>query len=91
MRTAALSIVLGLTLIGGALVAEGTGLASSESALARAQFAEYDADGNNRISKEEARVSAGLATHFDKFDRDRDGTLSWKEFQRHSDPAEAQG
>ncbi|MDZ7749867.1 MAG: EF-hand domain-containing protein [Halofilum sp. (in: g-proteobacteria)] len=92
MKAAAISTILGLTLISGALLAETIGLDGRDGRAAAERFDAYDADGDGRVSRDEAgRMSAGLHTHFAKFDRDADGTLSRAEFRRHAAPDAADG
>lgn len=82
MKPAAISIIVGLVLISGALLAATTGAGGDASA--RARFQALDADGDARITPREAEAIAGLATHFSKFDRDGDGALTWSEYRRHA-------
>lgn len=87
MKPASISIVLGLVLISGALLAATAGTGGEKSP--RARFEALDVDGNARITPPEAEAIAGLARHFGKFDRDDDGTLTWSEFRRHAEAREA--
>lgn len=82
MKPAGISIIVGLVLISGALLAATSG--SGEDASARARFEVLDVDGDARITPREARAIAGLATHFSKFDRNDDGTLTWSEYRRYA-------
>lgn len=88
MKPAAISIVLGLVLISGALLAA-TADPGGE-AEPRVRFEALDADGDARITPREAEAVAGLARHFAKFDRDHDGTLTWAEFRRHAEAREVE-
>ncbi|MDB5943730.1 MAG: calcium-binding protein [Ramlibacter sp.] len=45
-------------------------------------FRKADADGDGRISRQEASRSKGLASNFDNADTDRDGVLSRAEFDQ---------
>lgn len=83
MKPASISIVLGLALISGALLAATTG--AGTDADPRTRFEALDADGDARITPPEAEAIAGLARHFTKFDRDHDGALTWAEFRRHAE------
>lgn len=89
MKPAAISIVLGLVLISGALLAVTAG--TGEDANPRARFEALDADDNARITPPEAEAIAGLARHFGKFDRDDDGALTWSEYRRHAEAREVEG
>jgi Ca2+-binding EF-hand superfamily protein len=92
MRAASISMILGLTLMSGALLAETAGLSDARRTTVQAEFRAHDADGDGRITRAEARHrNAGLHTHFSKFDRDADGALSLEEFRRHAAPAAAGG
>ena len=92
MKGASISTVLGLALLSVAVLAASAGLSGGPRDEARDRFAVIDRDGDGFISPLEARkASAGLATHFDKFDRDRDGALSWTEYRRHAQPDRADG
>ena len=92
MKGALISTLLGLALLSVAVLAASTGLVGSGRDTVREAFAAIDGDGDGLISPAEARrASAGLATHFDKFDRDRDGALSLTEFRRHAQPDRADG
>mgnify|MGYP006292895671 CR=1 FL=1 len=91
MKTAWLSMTLGLALISAALLAESAGLGETGNGRVQAQFRLHDLDGDGHISRPEARErNAGLHTHFSKFDRDADGVLSLEEFRRHAAPAYAE-
>lgn len=83
MRTAAVTTILGLILISGALLAATTRDKREPQDPAAVGFERLDRDGDGRISPREAEVNAGLATHFRKFDRDGDGTLDREEFLEH--------
>lgn len=87
MRPAAISIVLGLVLISGAMLAATTGADEGP----RERFEALDADGDTRVTQPEAEAIAGLARHFSKFDRDDDGALTWAEFRRHAEAREVEG
>ena len=91
MRAASISVMLGLTLASGAVLAETGGPAGKPvDGGAEALFRAYDADGDGRISRAEVqRSNAGLHAHFSKFDRDADGVLSLEEFRRHESPGSA--
>lgn len=92
MRGASISTALGLALLSVAILAASTGLAGGERDEIEDQFAAMDRNGDGHISSGEARAaSAGLATHFDKFDRDDDGTLSLSEYRRHVRPEPVDG
>lgn len=92
MRGASISTALGLALLALAVLAASTGLAGGQRDEIEDQFAAIDRNDNGRISSAEARAaSAGLATHFDKFDRDDDGTLSLGEYRRHVRPEPVEG
>jgi len=43
-------------------------------------FREADKDGDGRISRGESRIWTGFSRQFEQFDRDRDGGVSWPEF-----------
>jgi Ca2+-binding EF-hand superfamily protein len=47
----------------------------------RAAFRQLDADGDGWISVEEAAAYPEVAANFEKADRDRDGRLSFEEFE----------
>lgn len=47
-------------------------------------FIAVDADANGKLSKEETRVIADLASAFDRLDADRDGSMSKIEFLQWS-------
>lgn len=87
MRPAAISIVLGLVLISGAMLAAITGAGAGP----RERFEALDTDGDTRVTQPEAEAIAGLARHFSKFDRDDDGALTWAEFRRHAEAREVEG
>lgn len=92
MRGASISTALGLALLAVAILAASTGLAGGERDEVRDQFAAMDRNGDGYISPVEARsASAGLATHFSKFDRDEDGTVSLTEYRRHVRPEPVDG
>ena len=87
MKAASVSMILGLTLISGALLAQTVGLAGGQQAEVEAEFRAHDVDGDGAISRSEAKsTNAGLHTHFSKFDRDADGTLTLEEFRLHAAP-----
>lgn len=90
MRAASVTTVLGLILISGALLAATTTPTGHGDGSSRAAFERLDRNGDQRIDRQEAEANAGLATHFAKFDRDSDDTLSFKEFLRHDDPGAVQ-
>lgn len=50
-------------------------------AIGPAAFAEIDADGDQKISRDEAAMDARLAANFAVHDLDRDGFLSLSEYQ----------
>jgi len=50
-------------------------------ALGPARFSDIDANGDQKISREEAAMDARLAASFSVHDRDRDGFISPTEFQ----------
>ena len=93
MQGASISTVLGLALVAVAILAASTGATGDNGDEVVHRFAAIDYNGDGYVTIEEARaVSAGLARHFDKFDRDDDGALSLAEYRRHSEPADpAQG
>lgn len=92
MKGASISTLLGLVLLSVAILAATAGLAGGKRDEVRDAFTAIDRDADGFISPAEARrVSAGLATHFDKFDRDRDGALSLTEYRRHAQPDRADG
>jgi len=88
MKPASISIVLGLALISGALLAATT---NQTNQRARDEFHGLDANGDAQISATEAKSFAGLAKNFSVFDRDNDGELSWKEFLQHARMTEVNG
>lgn len=89
MKTASVTTILGLILISGALLAATTTPTGHGDSRSRVAFERLDRDRDQRISREEAEANAGLATHFAKFDRDSDDTLSYTEFLRHDRPGTA--
>lgn len=92
MRGASISTALGLALLSVAILAASTGLAGGQRDEIEDQFSAMDRNGDGYLSPGEARAaSAGLATHFDKFDRDDDGTLSLSEYRRHVRPEPVDG
>ena len=91
MKTAAVTSILGLALISGALLAAATSRTGEPNDAAGVEFERLDRDGDGRISPREAEVNAGLSTHFRKFDRDGDGTLDREEFRSHVQPGSAGG
>lgn len=50
---------------------------------ARGRFAAADADKDGRLSKDEVTGITYLNEGFDKFDKNKDGFLSWEEFVGH--------
>lgn len=92
MQGASISTVLGLALVAIAVLAASTGATGSGRDEVEHRFAAIDYDGDGHVTLDEARVvSAGLARHFTKFDRDSDGTLSLSEFRRHAAPDSVDG
>lgn len=92
MQGASITTVLGLALVAVAVLAASTGATGDDRDETAHRFAEIDYDGDGYIVPDEARAaSAGLAKHFDKFDRDRDGALTLSEFRRHAQPDSAEG
>ena len=83
MKAASATTTLGLILISGALLAATATPTGDLESRARAEFERLDRNEDTRISREEAQVNPGLATHFSKFDRDSDDILIWSEFLRH--------
>lgn len=52
---------------------------------AQDKFNTADANKDERISKEEAAASLPyVAEHFDRYDKDKDGLLTWEEFVGHN-------
>ena len=51
---------------------------------ARQRFATADADKDGRLSREEVTGITYLNEGFDKFDKSKDGFLSWEEFVGHN-------
>jgi Ca2+-binding EF-hand superfamily protein len=49
-------------------------------------FTTLDADGDGKVSKEEAAGHETIANSFDKLDQDRDGFVTKKEFRRNTMP-----
>lgn len=92
MQGASISTVLGLALVAVAVLAASTGATGDDQAETEHRFAAMDYDGDGFVTPDEARaMSAGLAKHFDKFDRDGDGALSPAEFELHAEPDSASG
>lgn len=85
MKAASATTTLGLILISGALLAATATPTGDPEGRARAEFERLDRNDDDRISRGEAQVNPGLATHFAKFDRDSDDTLVWNEFLRHEE------
>jgi len=88
MKPASISLVLGLALISGGLLAATT---QGPNQRARHEFQGLDANGDAQISASEAKSFAGLARNFSEFDRNHDGELSWKEFLQHARMTEVNG
>ncbi|WP_420474503.1 hypothetical protein [Noviherbaspirillum sp. ST9] len=52
---------------------------------AQDKFNTADANKDERISKEEAAATLPyVAEHFDRYDKDKDGLLTWEEFVGHN-------
>ncbi|HYD60416.1 MAG TPA: EF-hand domain-containing protein [Noviherbaspirillum sp.] len=52
---------------------------------AQDKFNAADADKDNRISPEEAsKTLPYVAEHFERYDKDKDGFLTWEEFVGHN-------
>ncbi|MEF8834075.1 MAG: hypothetical protein V5A42_04355 [Halofilum sp. (in: g-proteobacteria)] len=85
MKAASITTTLGLILISGALLTAMAKPSGDVRIRAKAEFERLDRDGDDRISRREAQSNPGLATHFTKFDRDFDDTLTWDEFIRHEE------
>lgn len=49
-------------------------------------FASLDADGDGKVSKDEAAGHEEIVNAFDKLDRDRDGFVTKREFRRNTMP-----
>lgn len=92
MQGASITTVLGLALLAVAILAASTGATGDGLDEVSHEFAAIDANGDGRVTPDEARVaSAGLATHFSKFDRDKDGALTLSEYRRHARPDPVNG
>jgi Ca2+-binding EF-hand superfamily protein len=49
-------------------------------------FAALDADGDGKVSKDEAAGHEDIVNSFDRLDRDRDGFVTKREFRRNTMP-----
>jgi Ca2+-binding EF-hand superfamily protein len=49
-------------------------------------FASLDADGDGKVSKDEAAGHDDIVNNFDRLDRDRDGFVTKREFRRNTMP-----
>ena len=53
---------------------------AKDKAAMEAAFAKADANGDSKLSKEEAAMYPAIATRFDELDKNKDGALSLAEF-----------
>lgn len=74
MKALKYALSLSLALVCGSAVA-----ASGDS---KSKFDQLDANGNDRISMEEARKHAELSRHFEQLDKNGNGKLSRNEYRR---------
>lgn len=49
-------------------------------------FASLDADGDGKVSKDEAAGHEEIVNNFDRLDKDRDGFVTKREFRRNTMP-----
>ena len=57
-----------------------TGAKDKDKAVAEASFGRADANGDGKVSKEEAAKLPAIAARFDELDKNKDGVLSPEEF-----------
>jgi len=74
---ALIAVTLAMPLASAPAVAQAVAQAS---AAAEAAFKRADANGDGKLSKEEAARLPAIAARFDELDRDKDGFLSLAEF-----------
>lgn len=58
------------------------GRMQAEKAMKR--FDDLDADKDGKLSKDEVKDVAYLSDGFEKYDKNKDGTLSWEEYVGHN-------
>jgi hypothetical protein len=51
---------------------------------AEARFKEIDANGDDKLSREEVASLGYLSENFDRLDKSKDGFLSWEEYVGHN-------
>lgn len=63
----------------------GSAVAGNTSEASKPEFDKLDVNGDDRISKQEAREHAELESNFDKLDRNDNARLSRNEYRRFGD------
>lgn len=58
----------------------------TESSEKKGTFASLDADGDGKLSREEASTHAGLASNFTAIDGNSDGFITEREYRRNTMP-----